>query len=416
MQKYKFFFDDISDLKLKQLEQKKRGLNDFNLLSVVRGKYEEVGLHSQFIFALLDESALHYQDELFLNLFIKFVLGFDLKAFGHVINIQREDITTNLVDKNKRRIDFTIESENFLVGIEMKLYAEDQKNQIIDYKAELDKRNETYENSKIVEIYYLTLDGKKATKESHGDVNYKRISFKKEILNWMNACINEVENITNLYILLSQYRDIVLQITKQYKGKVMSLMEYIKSNDPDSRKQNIKILEEIGSEYKNEKLKFIAEYFSSKLPEQLREQSKNRWNIEFNVSGDINTKYKAHIKFYKNDNWKIVYWLRFDEHDMQKMYWAIAKVNDQIDLSKIREVKEKQIDNFRNKIKVKYGVRQTSTSLFWAYSKFDINSNFNKIIEEDSDILAIEIYNEFLNIMNILEDNELSLEVLNSQF
>jgi len=227
-QDYKVFFELMGEFLTTQAEQKKRGFNDFNILSVVRGKYEEVGLHSQFIYSLLDKDEKHYQGELFLKLFIKYVLNIPINDFGKVLNVAREDLTSSL-EADKRRIDFTIESENYLIGIEMKLYAGDQKNQLSDYYKELTQRNEKNDNTKRVEIYYLTIDGKDASSDSHNNISYKKVSFKKEMLEWMTACVNEIANITNLHILLSQYRDIILQITKQYKGKVMTLDEYIGS-------------------------------------------------------------------------------------------------------------------------------------------------------------------------------------------
>ena len=87
--KYDNFFEDMLEMLTKQEEQKKRGHNDFNILSIVRKKSEEVGLHSNFIYSLLNRDALHYQEELFLNLFIKDVLieTDDIGEFGIPLNL-----------------------------------------------------------------------------------------------------------------------------------------------------------------------------------------------------------------------------------------------------------------------------------------------------------------------------------------
>ncbi|WP_082287489.1 PD-(D/E)XK nuclease family protein [Moritella viscosa] len=54
----------------KQEQQKLRGLNDYNMVNVVRKANQEVGMHSNVLYSLLDPNGLHYQNDLFLSLFI----------------------------------------------------------------------------------------------------------------------------------------------------------------------------------------------------------------------------------------------------------------------------------------------------------------------------------------------------------
>lgn len=165
---------------------------------------------------MINPKGLHYQNDLFLNLFIEKVLGFDLKSFGDILEVNVEEST----NKN-RRIDFTIKSTNYFIGIEMKVNAGDLKNQIVHYEEYLTAQ---VDGQKVF-LYYLTKDGKDAPLWSKGGVDIRRVSFKKNILNWLDFCQDEVKNITNLNVALEDYKSIVKKITGTYKGNVVSIEE-----------------------------------------------------------------------------------------------------------------------------------------------------------------------------------------------
>ena len=217
---YLELFDFAENIERKQREQKARGLNDYNMVNVVRRAHAEVGMHSNVLYSLLDPEGAHYQGPLFLNLFIQHVLGIPLEKFGELISVQAEEST-----KDKRRIDFTIKSTKLLIGIEMKVNAKDLKNQIFDYHEELLAQSQGESEPKKVIIYYLTKYGKEPPPHSTKDVEAKVISFNKQILKWIVLCQKEVKNISNLNLSLENYKDIVRKITKNYKGNVMDLSE-----------------------------------------------------------------------------------------------------------------------------------------------------------------------------------------------
>jgi hypothetical protein len=207
-------FKLIEDVSSKQEAQKMRGLNDYNMVNIVRKASHEVGMHSNVIYSLINPSGLHYQNDLFLNLFIEKVLNIRLNDFGKVLEVNVEEQTNE-----KRRIDFTIKSENYFIGIEMKINAGDLKNQISHYDEYLTQEADT---QKVI-MYYLTKDGKDAPLRSKGSVPINKVSFQEHILNWLDACQNEVKNITNLNIALEDYKNIVQKITNKYKGNVVSI-------------------------------------------------------------------------------------------------------------------------------------------------------------------------------------------------
>ncbi len=220
--KYDNFFKEIKKFKDNQDKQKQRGLNDYNMVNVVRKENAEVGMHSNVIYSLVDPNGLHYQDDLFLKLFIEEVLTEHKDNFGEILSVDAEESTFD-----NRRIDFTIKSTQCYIGIEMKIDAKDLKNQLSHYEDDLKIKAQKDKNQDVI-IYYLTKDGKEAAPHSKNGITYKQVSFEEHILNWIDRCQQEVKNITNLNEAFENYKTIVHKITNQYKGKVMALEELLK--------------------------------------------------------------------------------------------------------------------------------------------------------------------------------------------
>ncbi|MEA2018116.1 MAG: PD-(D/E)XK nuclease family protein [Campylobacterota bacterium] len=229
--KYINFFEEVKKFQEKQKKQKQRGLNDYNMVNVVRKENAEVGMHSNVIYSLINPNGLHYQDNLFLQIFIQEVL--DIENFGEIISVNAEEATSE-----NRRVDFTIKSSNYYIGIEMKIDACDLENQISHYFDDLSKKADDDNEQKVI-IYYLTKDGKEASSYSCNDIHYKKISFDNHILNWIEQCQYEVRNITNLNEAFENYKDIVKKITNKHEGKVMKLKDMLKEKDNFSLAKDI---------------------------------------------------------------------------------------------------------------------------------------------------------------------------------
>lgn len=247
-EKYINFFKKIKLFKEEQKKQKQRGLNDYNMVNVVRKENAEVGMHSNVIYSLIDPNGLHYQDELFLQIFIKDVLEID--DFGDILSVQAEESTNE-----NRRVDFTIKSSNYYIGIEMKVDAVDLENQISHYYEDLKEKASKDLNQEVI-IYYLTKNAKDASFHSHREIEYRKISFEKHILTWIENCQKEVRNITNLNEAFENYKDIVKKITNKYKGKVMLLEDEFLKNE-----EYFKLAKEISEAYK----KAMPEYRNKQI-------------------------------------------------------------------------------------------------------------------------------------------------------
>ena len=212
----------IHNFQYEQQRQKLRGLNNYNIMKVLRKPHAEVGMHSNFIYSLLDVDGVHYQGDLFARLFAKHVLSID--NIGENIKVCREE------NANGRRIDFTIKSDKYFIGIEMKIYANDEHKQISDYYDYLSKKAK--EKQKEVKIYYLTLDGKKASCDSHQDKSYIPIAFNNEIIKWLKESKKQISNITNLNNAIGYYIDIVNMLIGKYKSPISQYEDFF-LNDKD---------------------------------------------------------------------------------------------------------------------------------------------------------------------------------------
>jgi len=322
---YEDFFDKFKQFKNIQNKEKARGLNDFNLLTTVRKYSDEVYLHSAMIGALINPNGLHYQNTLFLE---KFIDAIGLSNWGL-------DFTNSTVQVEYCDIDLYITDGTKHIIIENKIWADDQPCQIIKYINIIIEKNKNdfstlLENEKIddnlLRVIYLTARNKSKPNEHNittdnyieftgsaerlkycskkvntkllvpnGLKNYKakfqKISYEKEIINWLYQCYKEIKNIVNLSEAFRQYINVVKRVNDNYKGNVMNLESFMKKND------------------------YLYKYLSeidAKLPTIKKEMEELFWeellNKLSNVNATYDNKYKdkyPEISIKLNDNFTI---------------------------------------------------------------------------------------------------------------
>ncbi|MEZ8097125.1 PD-(D/E)XK nuclease family protein [Photobacterium swingsii] len=187
----------------------------FNIFSILRMERKEVDTHSRFIYELLNPHGRHGMGTTFLEMFITDVLSLENPQGKYIV--KREDS----IDEG-RRIDFTIESADTLIGIEMKINAADQRNQLHDYYIELEKRAP----HKKIHLYYLTLLG---TPPSPGSLNgltdnkYDLIAFNSHMVDWLTSCTKEAAMKPILQEALVQYKLLIEKLTGQRQEFNMEL-------------------------------------------------------------------------------------------------------------------------------------------------------------------------------------------------
>ncbi|HIP11450.1 MAG TPA: hypothetical protein EYG73_01900 [Arcobacter sp.] len=271
----------IEELKIKlqnfkdnQQQQKLRGLNNYNIMGVLRKLHAEVGMHSNFIYSLLDINGEHYQGDLFANLFIKFVLK--INDFGEITKVEMEE------NADGRRIDFTIKSDKYFIGIEMKIYANDESNQISDYYKFLDDEASKLKSKPEVKIYYLTLNKKEASLKSHQNRPYTKIAFNNEILRWLEQSQKQVSNITNLNNAIGYYTDVINMLIGKYKSPIKQYKDFFLNQDiyevyEKNKTKILKYFEDDASSiedgFKKAKQKLHDEFYIYLIKELLNENS-----------------------------------------------------------------------------------------------------------------------------------------------
>lgn len=265
-------------------ESKKRGNNDYNPLKAVQNPYNEVNMHSGFIYSLLDTNGEHYQDDLFLSLFLE-VLGLK-EWFGSTTNAQTR--------KEDKYIDLYVFNDTKHIIIENKINAGDQPNQIAIFIEQVHKDGVEYED---IFVIFLTLHDREPSQNSRTSkdnnllweikgefleskkdekinrVGYKKVLYENEILEWIESCQSKsgVGNIANLNYALESYKDIVQIITNKRKS-TMSVADFFKEAE------DFEMAFEILSNIDNIADKYLATYFLKNIQELL---DKQQWIVEF---------------------------------------------------------------------------------------------------------------------------------------
>ena len=242
--------------------QRAMGKHDYNIFTLFHNFSDEVNLHSNFIASLLDPNGDHYKGDLFLKLFLE-TCGIDDFSI---------DTGRATVFKEFKHIDIYISDGKKHIILENKVYAKDQPTQIARYIEAIKKEGAEDED---IYVLYLHPDGELPKENSLGgyklnqnntklekdgsSINFKVISYGKEILEWIDKCKNEVSNLTDLNIFLSQYKDVIEMIYDRYKR--IDKMETAKF--VEIFRENYTAVSEIANNYQETRKKIIYSFFSN---------------------------------------------------------------------------------------------------------------------------------------------------------
>jgi len=440
IEKEALYFKICNKLKsfhLKKEKMKLRGFNDFNFINLLKG-FSDENTHSKIIAEFLNPEGLHYQEELFLEKFFE-ILNFDktnIKEWEVYTEFFVEDVT----GKGQGRIDIFLRNkkENKFIILENKIYANDQDAQIYRYVEYLYlKKDFNVKNYNDILVLYLTpfkrnissysLDNYKIEEECLIDTIsnekkalFKNITYEKEILEWLDKSLKEVENISNLRESIKQYQRAVKHITNKEED-IMNLEEYLKKlfeGDEEDKeilktlivdfnsfnkfadKECLKIMEE---ENINEIIEKIKKYIRKTVIEKIKELIIEKFNNRFKIEDyDFGDKY-APLIIYKS-NWKkcnnnfplLHYALELDKWEYKGLYYGIRKCDKDIPY-KDREIPET--------LKVIPEITNSSVSPWWlSWKWFEYPYNMIKGDEKD---FYIEFINEYSNIDNFIEEHYL---------
>jgi hypothetical protein len=224
---------------------------NFNVFKILKLESSEVRMHSSFIAELLNPKGSHGQGDIFLRLFIK-RFCFKKKDFDISSCYVEIEKHTGFINEDRTeggRLDiFICDKHNNHIIIENKIYAGDQQNQLVRYNS----------YSLDADILYLTLDGKKPSENSRGnlveDEHFKCISYKKNIIDWLVDCRKEMAIFPIIREAITHYINLIKYLTNQTVSSAMQkeLTDVIKSNLEASIAivNNMdKVLDEVSSEF-----------------------------------------------------------------------------------------------------------------------------------------------------------------------
>ena len=216
MSKLEDFFQEIASIENKYSELNSKNAYNFNLFTLMLKAGDEVHLHSKFISELLNPKGTHHQGELFLELFLK-----EIKV---EISPCRVDVF-----REKYNIDILLESSDYAIILENKIYTQDHSSQLSRYWKKIEA--DGYKQSNIY-LLYLTLFGDEPLEQEVKD-KVINISYKNEICSWIKRCIQAVTEIPVLHGTLLQYLYLIQSLTNQsyHKGFLMEIKELLLQND-----------------------------------------------------------------------------------------------------------------------------------------------------------------------------------------
>jgi len=194
---------------------------NFNIFRILKIEANEASTHSAFLCELLNPTGNHGFRDAFLKLFLKLLRD---KHKENPITTKFAEFDTDTAcataesfigfiseDGNEGgRIDILLQDkENHAIVIENKINAQDIPKQLKRYK-------NAYENAPII---YLTLIGKSPSDISRDNLNegedYLRISYKDDIIAWLELCRKEAVNHPILRESIAQYIHLIKHLTGQ---------------------------------------------------------------------------------------------------------------------------------------------------------------------------------------------------------
>lgn len=267
----------------------------FNMFRVVGVNHYE-NTHSAILAEFLNPKGSHGLKHKLLETFIKTIFIDNSFEFG----FENANIKTEAPTKDGR-IDILIEDgkQGKAIIIENKVYANDQKEQLKRYN-EFAEGKYGVSNYKIL---YLTLSGSDASMQSGEGVEYISISYKREIIDWLENSVNTSSRFPLVRETLIQYINHLKQLTNQDVNmkNQEELVEIL------SKPENIESAIKISANIQQAKLKIVTDMVKTIAKDN---------NLECEIYKDA-----MGFGFFKS-NWKRGSGIWFGENN-NKTYYAI---------------------------------------------------------------------------------------------
>ena len=373
----------------------------FNFLDILDLRRDELAI-SRLLVELLSPKGSHHQGSRYLRVFMEEILN--------IKKLTKDELDTAIVYReyfyNNRRIDIVIKTKDRTIPIEVKIDASDLANQLYDY----------YDIARNSNIYYLTLYGDPPSEDSAKGLTCNRdsesgyneislISFKNDIINWLELCIKDSKTIEMAPIreILLQFKRTLEAITSKggadVEEEVLSLI--LKS---ENSIKSAKLISELFLKAKKELLKDIFIQTENKVkynkvsPEDFSNSDfSDTIDYKYNNYSKINTYYNIKgstwpgitYPYKKNLEKDYDIWVRFE---LGKEYFYVGYI--------ITKNGEKYVHNFsQDKIKKligRDGKNPIDWWLDWEYISIDGSNNYPSMKNIDDE--ALKLFDDKLDI------------------
>lgn len=351
---------------------KKANGDCFNVFDIVGIGSDEVKM-CRLLAEIINPHGSHSQGITFLKSFCEVVLDLEMESD----ELTTVKVYTEYPTDFNRRIDIVIVSKYRFIPIEVKIYAEDQKRQCRDYYDYAVKQKKNFNT-----VYYLTLDGHLPqgegiiglTPETKGYKEVTSISFKVDVLKWLNFCLNE-ENVqakSSVFGVMKQYTNTIERLCGLMDAEITNKITDMISESADTIRTACSINENINIAKEKMLLKFFAaleEKIYGKNPELI--QLTNKFDYKFDNYSAIKNFYKYNrstypaltYKYKKIDDTKEI-WLRIEIDYNLFVGFVVAENN---------ENPQKQIleENDIKKLLPKFESEIDSWWAYWEYLPID---------------------------------------------
>ena len=284
--------------------------NIFNILDIERNEMR----HSAFLAELLNAQGSHGQGSKYLDLFLEQVgvVDFNSKTSMSVVEYHIGEVDNE--EKKGGNIDILIrDRENRCIIIENKIDARDQSKQLKRYHSSLKKSDK---------LFYLNLFGEKPSKESTDDLkdsDYSIITYRSDILKWLERCLKESENLPIIKETIKQYINVIKEITYQMQPMDMKIVEFVTKSSENM--EAARIIAESFDDAKQEILNKFWEALWKKLTVILKD--------EVQEVRPIKSDYTKYYKGRQTEGEIIRLWVDILEiKDNYKLCWCAAIHNN----------------------------------------------------------------------------------------
>ena len=382
MDKIKNLLNQVSIISKKNAEILDATGGRFNMFRVCGVNHYE-NTHSAILAEFLNPNGTHGLKSKLLECFIEtFDEYFTIPDF----NYENAKIRTEYSTPNGR-IDILIEDaqRKKAIIVENKIYANDQWEQLKRYNKYAE---ETYRKGNY-QILYLTLWGNESAEQSGGGVSYFPISYKENIINWLEKCVAIASRFPMVRETIIQYINHLKQLTNQD----MDNKNKEEITDVLSKVENLKAAQIIYQNY-TATCDTIAEKCFNHEMKKFAEQKGLEYHYEKSE--------ESYIKFYlTNPLWQGKCWIGFSVWS-NRYFYGIC--ND-FDNYKISNDNRKIIHTNLKEL----GISSIRESDWWAYEDWIQNLTLdvweNDIIK--SDIFLTDCKIKIENLLTAMRDIEL---------